>query len=225
MRSRSRRPVTMGGPPLHRAVASHSATHMPTHRHTLEIDPVTLTASARIGILGVALVTAVLALALALSPQAGARARGAACTHSAQEGHPRGTHSCLGAGDAGRSSHRHGKSHAHSRTGRHHPKHGSGHHGGAQSGGRHTNEVGTGGEEGGSGEAQAPGPLEALCEDGSAPEAEGGGTFTCEDGSEPSCAEGLEPVLSSDGSQLLCETSRPPRRGSAEVDSYRSRIA
>jgi hypothetical protein len=45
---------------------------------------------------------------------------------------------------------------------------------------------------------------EAECEDGSAPERAGDGSFACEDESRPSCPDGSRPALSDDGSMLVC---------------------
>jgi hypothetical protein len=50
----------------------------------------------------------------------------------------------------------------------------------------------------------APQPTPS-CQDGSAPEAVGVGSFACDDGSEPTCADGSTPVVSADGSTLVCE--------------------
>jgi hypothetical protein len=45
---------------------------------------------------------------------------------------------------------------------------------------------------------------ELTCEDGSAP-ARRGVSFTCADGSRPACTDGSAPVVSSDGTTLVCE--------------------
>jgi hypothetical protein len=164
------------------------------------------TISNRLGTLAVLLTAAVLALALVLAAQAGARARGAACTHSAA-GHPRhGAHPCAGSGSVstGKSRGRGGRSHTHLKEVRHHTKHPAKPPGSAEAG-EGAEEVGESGQTEAGGQESSPGPPEALCEDGSAPETEGGGVFTCEDGSQPQCTSGLKPVVSSNGSQLLCE--------------------
>ena len=57
------------------------------------------------------------------------------------------------------------------------------------------------------------------CENGSLPVKEGPGEFSCEDESSPSCPDGSEPQLSSDGSALTCPavaTSPPAGEGEEE---------
>jgi len=49
--------------------------------------------------------------------------------------------------------------------------------------------------------------LAASCDDGSEPALAAEETFACDDGSEPSCDDGSELTLSSDGSKLLCSGS------------------
>jgi hypothetical protein len=44
----------------------------------------------------------------------------------------------------------------------------------------------------------------ATCEDGSKPQSEGAGSFSCTDGSEPVCAGGAEPVSAKNGAKLVC---------------------
>jgi hypothetical protein len=44
----------------------------------------------------------------------------------------------------------------------------------------------------------------ATCEDGSKPQGEGHGSFSCADGAEPVCASGAEPVPAKGGSKLVC---------------------
>ena len=138
--------------------------------------------STRVKTLAVLLTAAVLALALACSPQAGARARGAACTHSAP-GHsqPR-AHPCAGSGSTSKPRHRRGKSHAHAKTGRHHARH-PGKRPAAEGGesGEEAGETGAGGATGAGGQQSSTGSSETLCEDGSAPKAEGGGVSPCEE--------------------------------------------
>ena len=46
--------------------------------------------------------------------------------------------------------------------------------------------------------------LPALCEDSTPPVLASDGGFSCEDGSEPTCENGVEPILSSNQSALLC---------------------
>jgi hypothetical protein len=171
------------------------------------------TVSARTAILVAALAAAALVVVLALSPAAGAHARGAACTHPAARHSDRDTHSCAGVEGTDRSGHR-SKLHDREKSGRHRTKHRPKRTASAE-GGEGAEEASEGGEEGvevlGS-ERQPGGAPEALCEDGSAPEAEGSGAFACEDGSEPACAGGLRPVVSADGSQLLCEAASGDRR-------------
>lgn len=146
----------------------------------------TAATSTRTVALAAILTAAVLALALVFSAQAGARAQrahGAACTHSTA-GH--GEHPCTGSGSTGRSHGRGGRSHA--KGGGHHsrrpakPPAGEG-----GENGEETGEPGEGEAGGGTGAGEhgsSAGNSEALCEDGSAPKAEGGGVFTCEEASE-----------------------------------------
>jgi hypothetical protein len=44
----------------------------------------------------------------------------------------------------------------------------------------------------------------ATCEDGSKPQSEGAGSFSCADGSEPVCAAGAEPAPAKNGAKLVC---------------------
>lgn len=60
---------------------------------------------------------------------------------------------------------------------------------------------------------------EAECEDGSAPERSGDGSFACEDESQPSCPDGSRPTPSDDGSMLVCLThSTPSSPSSSSVE-------
>lgn len=62
---------------------------------------------------------------------------------------------------------------------------------------------------------------EAECDDGSAPEPSGSGSYACEDGSRPACADGSQPALSGDGSMLVClahGAPSSPAPASAEED-------
>jgi hypothetical protein len=164
--------------------------------------------STRVATVVASVIAAAMLLALALSPQAGAKAVRAACTRPAASHSTHGAHSCT-------ARHRKGKAHPHTKSGgRRHgadsqTSTGGGQTEGPRSGGGAGKETANGG-----GESDAP---EALCEDGIAPEAveagENGGeeTFVCEDGSEPACANGLTPVVSGDGLQLLCEAPTEKR--------------
>jgi hypothetical protein len=150
---------------------------------------VTAATSTRAGALAAVLTAVVLALALAFSAQADVRAQragGAACTHAAagHTGHVE--HSCTDSGSTGRSHGKGGRSHTHSKSG-HHPKHptkrpaGEGDEGGES--GESGEEAGESGETGAGEHASSAGTSETLCEDGSAPKAEGGGVFVCEEAS------------------------------------------
>jgi hypothetical protein len=55
------------------------------------------------------------------------------------------------------------------------------------------------------------GSSEAVCEDGTAPSAVGGGLASCDDGSEPLCTDGSQPTLSESG-QYVCQTGAALRR-------------
>jgi hypothetical protein len=166
------------------------------------------------------LIAATMLLTLTFSTQAGAKAGRAVagralCTHSAASHTTHGAHSCAeGAGKG----HRKGKAHTHIKTGGQH--HGAGTQTptgggpteGSQVGGEAGKEAANGGE--------GPSAQEARCADGSAPEAVEAGenrseeAFVCEDGSEPACANGLAPVVSGDGLQLLCEATTSEKRSS-----------
>lgn len=165
------------------------------------------------------LTAAVLALALALTPQAGARAHSAACTHPAAAHSKHGAHACTGG--TGRQGHHRGKLRAHAKTGGRRsgpaaepqtPANGGGSQEGAQGAG------GKGASGAGSSKAGSSSAAQARCEDGGAPEAVEGGenggeeAFVCKDGSEPACASSLAPAVSSDGQQLLCEAASVNKR-------------
>jgi hypothetical protein len=150
-----------------------------------------------------------IALALAFCPRAGARARTATCPHATTNRSRHGAHSC--AGKTGRGHHK-SKARMHSNTGGH-----------QRAAGSHTSTSGNGGEgarggapstsEAAGAKGRSSGAPPARCEDGSAPEPVERGengqeeAFVCEDGSEPLCAAALTPVVSGDGTQLLCEAA------------------
>jgi hypothetical protein len=137
------------------------------------------------------LVLSAIAVALALPQQAGARARNAACTPThARAGH--GSRTCSAASKDRR--HRKGKALRHR----------------AKPTGRRRLATGADGAPGASADA------EASCPNGVDATASGEGSFTCADGSEPGCVEGFAPVVSSDGSKLLCEPESSDGAGEAE---------
>ncbi len=129
----------------------------------------------------------VVAVLLALSPRAMAQARSASCPSSLTAHPRRGSSACAQARRA--SAHaRKGKGHSHARG--HHSKH--------PKKGKHKTTA-----------KKKATPrthvlAAALCEDGSAPVNDGGGSFSCADESEPVCSNGSTPVLSSNGQKLLC---------------------
>ncbi len=138
--------------------------------------------STRAKTLAVLLTAAMLALALAFSPQAGARARGAACTHSAAGRSQHGAHPCAGAGSTGNPRRRGGRSHAHAKTGQHHARHpgkrpvAEGGESGEEAG--ESGETGAGGEQEAGEQQSSAGSSETLCEDSS------GNVSACEEASE-----------------------------------------
>jgi hypothetical protein len=135
-------------------------------------------------ILALALSLATLVVVLVCSPQALARTRKAACssTHTVRpKGHSR---ACAQSRHASRSARR-SKAHAHGKVKGHHARHAAKKK--AKKGAK--SQV-----------KQVP----AVCEDASAPARESEGFFTCADESEPVCRNGSIPVLSSNGSTLVC---------------------
>lgn len=60
---------------------------------------------------------------------------------------------------------------------------------------------------------------EAECEDGSAPERAGDGSFACEDESQPACPDGSHPTPSDDGSMLVCLAHNVPSSPSPVEES------
>ncbi|MFI4989486.1 MAG: hypothetical protein ACHQHO_01040 [Solirubrobacterales bacterium] len=59
---------------------------------------------------------------------------------------------------------------------------------------------------------------EAECEDGSAPERAGDGSFACEDESQPACPDGSHPTLSDDGAMLVCLAHNAPSSPPSPVE-------
>ena len=138
--------------------------------------------------LALAVSMATIVMLLALSPRAIAQARGASCPSSLAAHLRRGSSACAQAERASRPAR---KSRARS-----HPKV-KGHHKHSKKG-KHKTKA----KRKATSRAHALAP--ALCEDGSAPVDEGGGSFSCADESEPACSNGSTPVLSSNGEKLLC---------------------
>ena len=125
-----------------------------------------------------------LTFAFAASPQASAQTRKTGCVTHAKQGH----HTC----SASKKGHkRHGKSGSKGKA--HHAKHAVKHKAGAP---------------GATGAASA-----ASCSDGTNATLDGEGSFTCANGSEAGCEEGFAPVISSDGSTLLCEPATEANEG------------
>jgi hypothetical protein len=140
--------------------------------------------------LALALSMATLVVLLTLSPQAMARARSGACP-SSLTAHPKaGAHACAPAKRASRPA-RTGKAHAHAKVTGHHSKH-------PKKGKRKTKAAGK------RAKSPAHSTTPAVCENGSAPVNEGGGSFSCADESEPMCGNGSTPELSSNGAALAC---------------------
>jgi hypothetical protein len=141
-------------------------------------------------LLALALSTAtIVTLLLVLSPRAMAQARSAHCPSSLTAHPKRGSSACAQAGRASRPA-RKSSAHSRSKAKGHHSKH--------SKKGKHKAKA----KRRAASRAHAPAP--ALCEDGSAPVNEGGGSFSCADESEPACSNGSAPVLSSNGQKLLC---------------------
>jgi len=131
----------------------------------------------------------IVALLLVLSPRAMAQARSARCPSSLTAHPKRGSSACA---QAGRASAPARKSRARSRS------KAKGHHSKHSKKGKHKAKAKR------KTAPQAHAATPALCEDGSAPVSEGGGSFSCADESEPACSNGSAPVLSSNGQKLLC---------------------
>jgi hypothetical protein len=141
-------------------------------------------------LLALALSMATFVVLLALSPQAMAQARSAACPSSLTAHLKRGAGACTKAKRASRPA---GKSKVHSRSkakGRH-SKHSKKR--------KHKTKAASK-----KAKSRAHAPTPALCEDGSAPVNEGSGSFSCTDESEPACSNGSTPVLSSNAETLVC---------------------
>jgi hypothetical protein len=128
---------------------------------------------------------ALLAL-LALSPQASAQARSASCP-SSSIARPEIAHACAHAKRASRAAHK-GKAHGRSKAKKHH---------------KHASKGKTKAARKRAASA-AGATTAAVCEDGSAPVNDGGGSFTCADESEPACSNGAVPELSKSGTALVC---------------------
>ncbi len=144
---------------------------------------------------------AIVALLLALSPQAMAQARRASCPSGLTAHSKRGSSACARARLLSRPS-RKSRGHSDSKVKGHHSKH--------SKKGKHKTKAKSKATSG----THALTP--ALCEDGSAPANEGGGSFSCADESEPTCSNGSTPVLSSNGQKLLCAVKAG---GSAQTEA------
>ena len=130
-----------------------------------------------------------LVVALIKPSQTLAQTRKATCTSSAAGGKPkRSTPACVLS--------RHKRKSKHHDTSKHHAKHGLT---------RLPKGIGS------------P-PVEAFCEDGSAPVRAHDGSFSCEDGSEPLCEDGATPVRSKDGTRLLCPVFTEEEASAAEAE-------
>ena len=129
--------------------------------------------STRVRTLAVVMTLAMLALALVLSPQAGAREHGALCTHSAAGHRKHGAHACTGPGAAssGKSHGRGGRSHTHSRDGGHNAKSHSKRP--TSAGGGEGGEEAEEGGEAGAHEQSSGSTSESQCEGGDSGETEG----------------------------------------------------
>jgi len=149
--------------------------------------------------LALALSMATLVVLLTLSPQALARARSGACPSSLTAHPKRGAPACAQAKRASKPA-RGGKAHAHAKAKGHHAKHAKKHKGKTKAAGKRA-------------KTPAHTTTPAVCEDGSAPVNDGGGSFSCADESEPACGDGSAPELSSNGAALVCpvKASAPGR--------------
>jgi hypothetical protein len=141
-------------------------------------------------LLALALSMATFIVLLALSPQAIAQARSAACPSSLAAHLKRGAGACARAKRASRPAR---KSEAHSRS------KAKGHHSKRSKKRKHKTKAARG-----KATSRAHALAPALCEDGSAPVKEGRGSFSCDDESEPACSNGSTPVLSSNAETLVC---------------------
>lgn len=144
--------------------------------------------------LAAALVLLALAMPLALSPQASAQTRKGACKPSAAHHVKHGAQACA------KPRHK-TRPHARANTRGRHAKHKP-----ARSGHRPTAKPQT-----------VAGRIAAACEDGSTPQLEGDGSFSCGDGSEPGCESGAATTPSGDGSTLLCDSSPASSSGLPEA--------
>lgn len=139
--------------------------------------------------IAVALSIATIVLLLFLSPQA--QAHNAACTSPLATHLKHGTHACIQAKGAAKPAHRgkaHAHAHAHANVKGHHSRHG----------------VKRGKKKAAGTKPPTHSQTPAVCDDGSIPVNEGGGSFSCADESEPECVNGSGPVLSSNHSALVC---------------------
>ncbi len=153
-------------------------------------------------VFALAMSMATILILLALSPRAMAETRSVSCPSSFVARLTRGSGACAQARRASTPA-RKRKGHSHSKVKGHHTKH--------SKKGKHKRKAARRKPAAGT-HALAP----ALCEDGSAPVNEGGGSFSCADESEPACSNGSTPVLSSNGQKLLCPVSAD---GSGETEA------
>jgi hypothetical protein len=139
--------------------------------------------------LALALSITTIVVLFALSPRAMAEVRSASCRSSSTAHLKRDSGACAQAGHVSKLD-RKSKGHSHAKVRGHHSKH--------SKKGKHKTKA----KRKATARTHALAP--ALCEDGSAPVNEGGGSFSCADESEPVCSNGTAPVLSSNGHKLLC---------------------
>ncbi len=105
---------------------------------------------------------------------------------------------------AGACASAHAKQHVRACAGRHRAGHARGKAKGRHSGRHHRINKKKKAVQHGSVHAPSTPAQPATCEDGSRPQSEGDGSFSCADGSEPACTGGGEPVPSKSGAKLVC---------------------
>jgi hypothetical protein len=118
------------------------------------------------------------------------------------------------------SSHARGKRTAHSCT---EPSHkAAGRTQARRSGKRHAKRTPAGGTRK---RGSQPPPPAAVCEDGSTPEGDREGAFSCTDGSEPICEDGATPTPSHNGKSLVCPVPGEHEPGSSATECEEAGVA
>ena len=158
--------------------------------------PTSLPSRSLTAVLALALSIVAIVAVLVLSPQALAHGHKAACSSSATHS-KHGARACVQSRRAAKSHKR--KAHARPKVKGHHSKHAA-----------TTNKTTKKKAKSPTGTIQTP----AVCEDGIVPVRESDGFFSCDDESEPGCENGSTPMLTPNGTKLICG---PAPKGAPEA--------